>query len=183
MQLDVLPIGDVRQTATEFVGDVGHHAQLRAGHRTAVAAYPEHEEFVIEFFRRQAGRLAAGDSRAALGVQAPPTQPAPQVVFRDRRETVAGVDLFDSGTHVQPAVGGLEDFVGIQRLARPQRPLALVSWCAGRLGPPWATRGCDEVGLFAGVGTETLHGSSRGEDATIAAEMREVRAVSRPRVR
>ena len=135
VQLDVLPVGEVGQPPTELSRNSSDDPQLRGGQRAAVGTYPQHEELVVQFGRRQRRGLATGNAGLALGVEAPPPESPAQIVLRDGCEAVASVDPLDPLAHGQPALGRLEHFVLVQRRGGAQCPLTLV---AGRARSPWA---------------------------------------------
>ncbi|SIN08127.1 Uncharacterised protein [Mycobacteroides abscessus subsp. abscessus] len=143
VQLDVLPIRDVRGAAAELLGDPRDHAQLLQGQRTAVDAHPHHEVPVLQLGGLQLGGAPAVDAGAALGVQPPPPEPAVQVVIGDRVESLAGVDGLDALPHVESVVLELELLVVVQRGASVDLPLAV------RFGGALALRG----GLRSRCGT------------------------------
>ena len=125
VQLDVLPVGDVRGAAAELDGDVRDGAQLLQAQRAAVAAHPEHEVLVVELVRLQRGGLAAVDAGLALRVEPPPAHTSAQVLGRDAREALAGVDVLDPLPDVERVVLLLEQLVAVQRFLLVERPLAL----------------------------------------------------------
>src|SRR5208283_3136417 len=94
-------------------------------------AHPHHVVFGFEQF----GVLVAGECAVValltLGVEAPPTEAAPQIGFFDAVESGLGVDVFDAFTHVERGAGLLELFVGVQWFAISQRPLALTASLCG----------------------------------------------------
>ena len=120
--LDVLPVADVGGAAGELVADVGEHPQLGQGQRAAVEPHPQHEVLVGELGVVELGRAAAVDAGLALGVQAPPAEPAAEVLRRDRGEALPGVDLLDALADVEAAVLLLPHLVGVERLACRRRP-------------------------------------------------------------
>src|SRR5690242_6764 len=91
-----------------------------------------HEERVFDLGILQRPGLAAPDSRAALGVQAPPAEPAAQVLWVDGAEALVRVAGEDPVTDVEPVVVLLESFGRVQRLTMARRPLALAA-----MGPGW----------------------------------------------
>lgn len=125
VELDVVPVGDVRTAASEVRGDAGDDAQLLGGELTAVDADAHHEELGVELLGRQRGRRAAVDALAALGVEPHPAEAPPQIGRFDRVEAFLGVRLDDALLHVEGAVVLLEHLVGVQRFTLTQRPLAL----------------------------------------------------------
>ena len=72
----------------------------------------------------------------ALGVEAPPAEPAAQVGRVDRGEAAVGVDVLDPGPDVERVVVLLDPLVGVERLAVSERPLALAARLAGAGGGP-----------------------------------------------
>ena len=68
----------------------------RQGQGAAVEADPQHEVLVGELGVVELGGAAAVDARLALGVQAPPAEPAAEVLRRDGGEALPGVDLLDA---------------------------------------------------------------------------------------
>ena len=134
VQLDVLPVGDVRGAAAELDGDVRDGAQLLQAQRAAVAAHPEHEVLVVQLVRLQRGGLAAVDAGLALRVEPPPAHTSAQVLGRDAREALAGVDVLDPLPDVERVVLLLEQLVAVQRFLLVERPLAL-STSSGRGDP------------------------------------------------
>ena len=138
VQLDVLPVGEVRSIAGEILGDLSDHAQLLGAQRPAIDAYTHHEVAVFEFFRAQRGGFAAGDSLGALGVQTPPAKTSVQVFRVNRVEALHGIDLFNPLAYVQAIVGGLHLFAGVQRSFAIDFPLAV--WLGRSFGASWC--GC-----------------------------------------
>src|SRR5262249_3979231 len=69
--------------------------------------------------------LAAPDAGAALGVQAPPPEPAAQVGWVDRAEPQVSVPVDDPIADGQPVVVFLETVGRVQRLVVAKGPLAL----------------------------------------------------------
>ena len=100
----------------------------------AVDADPEHEELVLQLVRLQHGGAPAVDARLALGVEAPPAEPAAQVLRVDRGEAAVRVDGLDAGPDVERVVVLLDPLVGVERLAVAERPLTLTPWPARRSG-------------------------------------------------
>jgi hypothetical protein len=133
VQLDVLPVGDVRGAAGVAAGDVGDRGQLLVVELAAVDPDPQHEVAVVEFLWFQHRGLAAVDAGPALGVQPVPAETAAQVGRVDGVEAVLGVDVEDPLPDVEPVVVPLVLLVLVQRLAVAKGPLALAS-LASRLG-------------------------------------------------
>ncbi len=102
-------------------------AQCGGRQRAAVAAHPHHEVFGLEQVDVLIAGKAAVVSLLALGVEAPPAHSAAQIVFVDAVEALLGIDVLDAFPHFERGTCLLELFVRIQRLAIPQRPLALIS--------------------------------------------------------
>ena len=86
VELHVLPVGDVGEVAAVLLGDARHGAQLLGGQLPAGDADPHHEVGVLDLGVLERAGLAAADAGAALGVQAPPAEPAAQVGRVDRVE-------------------------------------------------------------------------------------------------
>ena len=127
VQLDVLPVGEVGGPAGVPRRDHADRADLVGGEDAAVDPDPQHEELVLELVRLERRGLAAVDPRLALGVEAPPAEPAAQVVRVDAGEARTGVDRLDPVPHVEAVVGGLERLVVVEGLDLAERPLALGS--------------------------------------------------------
>ena len=73
----------------------------------------------------------------ALGVEAPPAEPAAQVLRVDGGEAAVRVDVLDPGPDVERVVVLLDPLVGVERLAVAERPLTLApgpARCPGRAG-------------------------------------------------
>ena len=127
VQLDVLPVGEVGGVAGELGRDLGDDPQLLGGELAAVDADPQHEELVVELVRLEHRGLAAVDARAALGVEAPPAEPAAQVGRVDTGEAALAVDVLDPGPDVEPVVVLLDALVRVERLEVAQRPLSFAA--------------------------------------------------------
>ena len=125
--LHVLAVGDVGGVSGELGRDLTERPQRGRGECATVAAHPHHEVFGFQ----QVDVLVAGEAAVvplfALGVEAPPAHTAAQVVFIDAVEALLGVHIFDAFPYLERGTCLLELFVGIERLAIPQRPLALIS--------------------------------------------------------
>ena len=134
VQLDVLPVGDVGGVAGVVARDLADDPQLLGREGAAVDPDAEHEVLVLELVRLERGGLAAVDPGLALGVEAPPAEPAVQVVVADRGEPLLAVDVLDAGAHVERVVLLLEALVGVQRLGLAEGPLALASHLRGAPG-------------------------------------------------
>ena len=87
VQLDVLAVGEVGGVPGEVHGDLADDAQLLGGERAAVDPDAQHEVLVFELVRLKGGGLAAVDPGLALGVEAPPAEPAVQVLCRRSSRT------------------------------------------------------------------------------------------------
>ena len=87
-----------------------------------------------ELLGLQHGGLAAGDALRPLGVEAHPPHPAAQIVLVDAVEALLGVDVDDARAHIERVVVLLELFVGVQRLALAEGPLALTARFGRGLG-------------------------------------------------
>ena len=131
VQLDVLPVGDVRGTPRVPAGDVGDGGQPGMIKLAAVDPDPHHEVAVVQLGRLQQRRLPAVDAGPPLGVQAPPAEPAAQVRRVDRVEAVPGVDVDDPLADIEPVVVALAFLVGVEGLAVAKGPLALAALAAG----------------------------------------------------
>ena len=132
VQLDVLPVGDVGGVAGVAGGDVRDDPQLLGGELATVDADAQHEELVVELMGLEHCGTSAGDSRAALGVQTPPAEPAAQVGRVDTGEAALAVDVLDPGPHVEPVVVLLEPLIRVQRLEMAQAPTVPRRACASR---------------------------------------------------
>src|SRR3954449_9996103 len=148
--LDVLAVGEVGGVAGEVGGDAAEDPQLLGTQQAAVAAHPQHEVLVIELLGVERSGLAAVETWLALGVEAPPAEPAAQVAAVDGGEAAMRVDVLDPGPHVQRVVVLLGLLVGVQRLPVPERPLALAALLPGTAGPP-GTAGAGAGGGLPGV--------------------------------
>jgi hypothetical protein len=138
VQLDVLPVRDVGGAPGVVAGHLADDPGLLGGEGAAVDPDAEHEVLVLELVRLERGGLAAVDPGLALGVEAPPAEPAVQVVAADRGEPLLAVDVLDAGPHVEGVVLLLEALVGVERLGLAEGPLALAPHlrCApGTIGP------------------------------------------------
>src|SRR5262249_11299484 len=99
-------------------------------------------------------RLAAGDAGTALGVQAPPAEPAAQVGRVDRVETQMGIPVEDPLTDVQPVVVLLETLGRVQRLTVAQGPLAVATPGFGwHVAGPFAASGPRRPHANCGAGS------------------------------
>ena len=143
--LDVLAVADVGRAPRELGGDVGEDAQLAQGQGAAVEADPEHEVLVGQLGVVELGGAAAVDPRLALGVQAPPAEPAAEVLRRDGGEALPGVDLLDALPDVEAAVLLLPLLVGVERGAAVDGPLTVGAAGARRAQGPRG-RGLGRVG-------------------------------------
>ena len=161
VELDVLPVGDVGAVAAEVGGDAAEDAQLLRVQQGAVGADAQHEELVVELLRGQRTGLAAVEARLALGVEAPPAEPAAQVAAVDGGEPAPGVDVLDPGADVQRVVVLLGLLVGVQRLAVAERPLALAA-LGTRPARDRCSRGAAVVASGAGRCRGLLHGGHGG---------------------
>ena len=155
VELHVLPVGDVGQVPPVLLGDARHRAQLLRGELPARDADADHEELVLDLGVLQRPGLAPADPRAALGVQAPPAEPAAQVERVDRVETLVGVAGEDPLADVEPVVVFLELFGRVQRLEMAKRPLALAA-----MGPGW--HGCFLLPQGAPRTRAVTHSTGRG---------------------
>jgi len=100
----------------------------------AVFLYPKpnHEPATFTVLNLQVMSVdAAVDARPALGVQAVPAHPAPEIGRVDGVESLPGVDVDDPLADVEPVVVLLVFLVLVQRLAVSERPLALASVTVG----------------------------------------------------
>src|SRR5690606_29935996 len=86
VQLDVVPVGDVRGVATEGDGELADDAELLGRQGAAVDADAQHEVLVLELVRLELGGASAVDPGLALRVEAPPAEAAVEVLAGDRRE-------------------------------------------------------------------------------------------------
>src|SRR5215472_5087575 len=98
-------------------------SQMPGGQLPARDAHAHHEVGRLDLGVLKRARLAAADAGAALGVQAPPAEPAPQVGRVDRAEPQVGVPVDDARADVQPVVVFLEALGRVQRLAVAEGPL------------------------------------------------------------
>src|SRR5262249_57304703 len=112
----VRPGGYGGEGAAVLLGDSGHRAQLRGGQLPAGDAHAHHEVRRLDVGVVERAGLAAPDAGAALGVQAPPPEPAAQVGWVDRAEPQVSVPVDDPIADVQPVVVFLETFGRVQRL-------------------------------------------------------------------
>ena len=109
----------------------------------------------------------------ALGVEAPPAEPAAQVGGVDRGEAAVRVDVLDPGPDVERVVVLLGPLVGVERLAVAERPLALAARpCAagrrprGRRPAPGCCRPPCRAFLPGSVGTRARGGHPARAAAT-----------------
>ena len=133
--------------------DLADDPQLLGGQGAAVDPDPQHEVLVVQLLRLQGGGLAAVDPGLALGVEAPPAEPAAQVAGVDGGEAAVGVDVLDPGPDVERVVVLLGLLVRVERLAVAERPLTLAAAC-GRRGARAGARawgsGSGSVGELGG---------------------------------
>src|SRR5262249_2267059 len=115
-----------------LLADAGHGAQLLGRELAARDPDSHHEERVLDLGVLQRSGLAASDPGTALGVQAPPAEPAAQVLRVDGLEALVRVAGEDPLTDVEPVIVFLEAFGRVQRLKLAKRPLALAT-----KGPGW----------------------------------------------
>ena len=166
-----------------YVGrDVGDDAQLLAGQRAAVDADAHHEELVLELLGLQRGGLAAGDARAALGVQAVPAEPAAQVARVDAGEAGVLVDVDDALPDQQAVVVALGALVRVQRFAVAEGPLALSSDAQACACPfdRWLSDGSTADGDTAAQGASTAR-AGHPHEVDVAARRQRARSPSRIR--
>ena len=154
--LHVLAVADVGGVAAEFGRDLAENAQRARAQGAAVAAHPHHEVLGLEDVGVLVARPRAVVALLTLGVQAHPAHPAAQILLVDAVEALLRVDVDDAAAHVQRVVVLLELFVGVERLAVAERPLALAAWafhglCSGHM-----------VGLLCGAGSRILTGGLSG---------------------
>ena len=135
VELDVLPVGDVRRAAGEVVGDRTQHTQLLTAQAPAVQAHPLQEIAVGELGGVQLGGAAPVDTLLALGVQTPPAETAVEVVGCDGLVAAGAVDVHDPFAYRQRGTVLLEGLVVIERIAPVEGPLAvrpgLARWAHG----------------------------------------------------
>ena len=131
VELDVLPVGDVGDVAAVLLGDAADRAQLARAELAARNADPHHEVAVLDLLVFEHAGLAARDAWPALGVQAPPAEPAAQVGRVDRLEAGVGVPGDDPVPDVQAGVVLLESLGRVQRLEMVQGPLTLAALRCG----------------------------------------------------
>ena len=129
--LQVLAVGDVGGIAGEFGGDLAQRAQRGRRQGATVAAHPQHEVLGLKDVDVLVAGPGAVVALLTLGVEAPPAETAAQVAFVDAVEAAVGVDVFDAGPNVERVVVLLGLFVGVERLAIAQRPLAFASPLGG----------------------------------------------------
>ena len=158
VQLDVLPVGDVRGAPGVPARDIGNGGKLGVVQLPPVDPDPHHEVAVVQLFGLKQRRLAPVDAGPALRVQAVPAEPAAQVGRVDRVEAVLGVNVDDPLPHIEAVVVLLVHLVGIERLVVAQCPLALTALAAGAAGRGRAA-GRRRYGLRAG-----LAAGRRGDD-------------------
>src|SRR5262249_50689398 len=115
-----------------LLADARHGAQLLGRKLAARDPDSHHEERVLDLGVLQRSGLAAPDPGPALGVQAPPAEPAAQVLRVDGLEALVRVAGKDALTDVEPVVVFLESFGRVQRLKMAKRPLAMAT-----MGPGW----------------------------------------------
>src|SRR5690606_18554151 len=148
VQLDVLPVGDVRGVTRELAGDLSDGAQLLEVELTAVDADTQHEVGVLELLRLEGGGAPAVDAGLALGIEAPPAEPTTQVLRVDAVEAGVRVDALDPGSNVERVVVLLHPLVRVERFELGEGPLSLA-------GVPARTRS------LLGRGGLRRHGRSR----------------------
>src|SRR5690606_36715969 len=110
-----------------FLADLADHAELVGGEGAAVDADTQHEVAVVELLGSERRGAAAVDARFALGVEAPPAEPAAQVGRIDRVEPALGVDALDARADVEAVVVAIGALVRVEQFAVAQLPLALAS--------------------------------------------------------
>ena len=125
VELDVLAVGHVRDVPPEALRDPGDRAELFAGQAARREADPHHEELVLELVRLRGRRPAPRDPLAALGVDAPPAEPSPQVVGPDGPETLLRVDVVDAVADLEGSGVPLRPLILVERLPVAERPLPL----------------------------------------------------------
>ena len=135
VQLHVLPVGDVRHVAPEPLRCPRDRAELLAAQPSAVHPDPHHEELVLELLRLGAPRALTGNALLPLRVEAPPTQPRPQVLLPDRPESARSEDPLDAFADGEPVVLLLDLLRGVERLVVAQPPLTLAARARGPDGP------------------------------------------------
>ena len=125
--MHVLAVGDISGVAREFGREGAQGAQCGSGQHTAVAANTQHEVGRLE----QVDVLITGECAVvpldALGVEAPPAEPAPKVGLVDAVESVASVGALDARPHIERIVVELGLLVGVERFGIAERPLALAA--------------------------------------------------------
>ncbi len=135
VQLHVLAVGDVGDVAPEPLRCPRDRAELLAAQPSAVHPDPHHEELVLELLRLGAPRALTGNALFPLRVEAPPTQPRPQVLLADRPESARSEDPLDAFANGEPVVLLLDLLRGVERLVVAQPPLTLAARARGADGP------------------------------------------------
>ena len=131
VHLQVLAVGDVGGVAGELGGQLAERAQLLDSQCAAIAAHPHHEVLRLDRFDVLITGPGAVVALLTLRVEAPPAESAAQVVLVDAVESTQRVDVLDAGPHVEGGVVLLVLFVGVQRLAVAERPLAFTAMLGG----------------------------------------------------
>ena len=156
VQLHVLPVGHVGDVAAELGADPADHAELLGRQLPAVDADAQHEERVLELLGLQQGGLAARDARGALGVEAHPAHPPPEVTGVDAVEAGLRVDVEDALAHLEAVGVPLRPLVGVERLSVAQGPLTLSTLGTG------AGAGGGHGGLLPALAARSAAGRAEG---------------------
>src|SRR5215472_6833351 len=127
VELDVLPIGDVREVAAVLLRDPCDGSQLTRRELPARDADPHHEVRVLDVGVIKGSGLAARYSWPTLRVQPPPAKSAAQVGRVDRSEPRKRVPVDYPLPDVEPWIVLLETFGRVQRLVVTHGPLALAA--------------------------------------------------------
>src|SRR5262249_61973520 len=125
-------VGGAGGLAPVLLADAAQGAHLLGGKLAAGDPAPHQEERVLDLGVLRRPGLATADPRAALRVQAPPAEPAAQVLRVDGAKALVRVAGEDPLADVEPVVVFLESFGRVQRLKMAKRPLALAT-----MGPGW----------------------------------------------
>src|SRR3954470_10042189 len=134
VELDVLTVRDIGEVAAVPLGSPGDRAELLGAHTATVDPDPHHEELVLELLRLRGAGPLSRDVLPALGVEAPPAHPAPQILLADRAEPAGSEDALDARANVE-RLGLLLDLLGgVERLVVAERPLPFTSGARGSTG-------------------------------------------------
>ena len=153
VQLDVLPVRDVRDVPPELRRDGADNPQLVGRQLPAVDADAQHEEGRLQLLGVQDRRLAAGDALGPLCVQAVPPQPTPEVRPVDGVEPLLAVDVQHPLLDGQRVAVLFDLLVRVEGLSVAEAPLPLSALgghgVSKRTGYGGSNKGCTGGGRCA----------------------------------